>query len=74
MWYFNRNVNRTYSTTNSRFAWAIVNGVPGGWKQIRNNSTDGVTNLLTVLSQAKANNRNVDVFVNGNRIERAILR
>lgn len=73
MWYSNKTVNKTYTSSANRTAWALINGVPDGWKQIHTLSDDGVSNVLMLLSQAKANNRSVDVFVNGNRIERVVL-
>ncbi len=73
MWHNNRLVNRTYSTSGTQVAFAIINGVAGGWKRIRPGASDGVSNILTLLSQAKANNRRVNVFINGNQIQRVVL-
>jgi hypothetical protein len=54
-------------------AWAIVGGI-SGWKRIRPTSTDGVTNIFLILSAARANNRNVDVYIKDNYIEQATLK
>lgn len=72
MWYNNRLVNRTYCSSGNQFAWAIINGV-AGWKRIQTGASDGVSNVLTLLSQAKANNRRVNVFISGNQIQRVVL-
>jgi hypothetical protein len=73
MWYFNKAVIRALSKNGTRMVWAIVDGI-SGWKKVRSTSVDGVENILLILSTAKANGRNVDVYINGNEIEQATLR
>jgi peroxiredoxin family protein len=51
----------------------MISGV-AGWKKVRPNAADGVTNVFIILSTALANGRNVDVFINGDQVERATLR
>ena len=76
MWHNNKSVVRTHSKNGSQLAWAIVNGVASnGWVRIRPSATDGVTNVLMILTAARANNRSVDVFLDsGNQITQATLR
>ncbi len=75
MWYTNKSVNRTYAHVVTKYAYASIDSVPGNfWKRLSPTSTDGVTNTLSVLSEAKARNRRVDVFISGGQIQRAILR
>jgi hypothetical protein len=69
----NKSVTRTHSKNGTKMAWAIINGI-SGWKKIRPTCVDGVSNILLILATAKANGRNVDVFINGSYIEEATLR
>ena len=73
MWYNNKTVERTYTTNDSQNAWAIISGI-SGWKKIKSGATDGVTNTFMLLSTAKANGRQVDVYIVNNQIERATLK
>jgi hypothetical protein len=73
MWYNNKSVIRTHCKNGTKTAYAIIDGI-SGWKMIRPNSTDGVTNIFMILSVARANGRNVDVYIQDNYIEQATLR
>ncbi len=73
MWINNNTVSRTYASRESQNAYAIVSGA-SGWKKIRTGATDGVTNVFVILNAAKANNRQVDVYIANNQIERAVMR
>ena len=73
MWYMNKSVIRTHSKYGSKMAWAIVDGI-SGWQRVKPTSTDGVANILLILSTAQANGHKVDVYVNGGFIEQATLR
>jgi M6 family metalloprotease-like protein len=64
-WINNKQVLYTYSHTNSKYALAIIDGL-SGWKRIAPSSTDGVTNVLDLLKVAKANNRNVNTYIDSN--------
>lgn len=72
MWHNNKSVVRTHAKDGSRAVWAIISGI-SGWKRIRPNVPDGVTNLHLLLSTALANNRKVDVFIHNNEITAATL-
>lgn len=73
MWHNNLSVTRTHSKNGSKMAWAIISGI-SGWKRIKPDSSDGVTNVFMILNAALANNRKVDVYINGAYIEQATLR
>ena len=73
MWHNNVTVNRTYSTKDSQNCWAIINTI-SGWKKIKTGNTDGVTNVFVTLCTAKANDRNVDVYIVDDEIERVTLK
>ena len=73
MWHNNRTVVSAHAKDGSRMAWAIISGI-SGWKRIRPNVPDGVTNLHLLLSVALANNRRVDVFIQNNEISQATLK
>jgi hypothetical protein len=74
MWYNNRNVIATHAKDGERQAWAIISNAPPGWLRIRPTSADGVSNLLTMLSIACANNRLVDVYIDGSDITQVTLK
>lgn len=73
MWHNNVSVNRVYTSHHSQNCYAIVSGV-SGWKKVKTGASDGVSNVHIALSAAKASNRNVDVFIVSNEIERVTLR
>jgi hypothetical protein len=54
-------------------AWAIIQG-SSSWLRIRPTSPDGVTNTVTILCEALANNRTVDVYMYNGQIAQATLR
>ena len=62
MWYKSKLVLYVYAHVNSQVAYATIEGL-SGWKRIAPISVDGVTNVLDVLSTAKANGRRVSVFI-----------
>ncbi|MGD2015297.1 MAG: hypothetical protein PVH37_24700 [Desulfobacterales bacterium] len=62
MWHNNKSVVSVYAHVNAKVAYAIIDGL-SGWKRINPTSTDGVTNVLDLLSAAKANGRNVNVYI-----------
>ena len=73
MWHNNKTVVRTHAKNGSQMAWAIIGGI-SGWKRIKPNRPDGVTNVFMILSTARANGRRVDVYIRNNMIEQATLR
>lgn len=64
MWHTNKSVTAVYAHTNTQFGHAIIDGLPG-WKRIKPASTDGVTNVLDLLSAAKAEGQMVNVYLDG---------
>jgi hypothetical protein len=72
VWQHNKRVIRVHAKDGSRRAWAILDG--SGWLRVRPTSTDGVTNALTILCEALANDRRVDVFVYNGQIAQATLK
>ena len=74
MWYTNKLVFYTYAHVNTMYAFAIIEDVTGGWKQIAPTSPDGVSNVLNILAVAQANNRKVNVYIAAdNRIYAAYM-
>lgn len=75
MWYNDKAVLRTHVKNSSQMCWAIVDGVPiTGWVPIKPGSTDGVSNVFSILCHAQASGRHVDVFIPSGQIEQATLR
>ena len=73
MWYNNRTVSRVYTSHHSQNAWAMISGI-SGWKKIKTGAADGVTNVHVILCDARANKRNVDIYIVSNMVERAVLK
>lgn len=72
VWQHNKQVIRVHVKDGSRQAWAILEG--SGWLRIRPTSTDGVTNLVVLISEALANGRRVDAYIYNGQIAQATLR
>lgn len=62
MWHNNKSVKSVYAHVNTKYAFAIIEGL-SGWKQIAPNSSDGVTNVLDIIKVAKANDKRVNVYI-----------
>lgn len=72
-WHYNKKVNLTYSTSHKQNCWAYIDTV--GWRKIKPNESDGVTNVYAMMCAAKGNNRLVNVFTDGdNQITTAYLK
>lgn len=63
MWYYNKTVNATFASYTSQWAWADIAEL--GWKRIKNSAADGCTNLFIIMNEAKANNRLVHLYIDG---------
>ena len=61
-WINNQKVINTYSRVNTKYAFAILDGL-SGWKKIAPTSPDGVSNVLDILAVAQASNRKVNVYI-----------
>lgn len=75
MWYFGKTVRYVSSFVNSKYCHAIMNGIPShtGWLRITPTSSDGVTNVLAILTIANANNRLVTVRIESGQITAAYI-
>ena len=62
MWHNSKLVQYVYAHVNTQNAYAIIEGL-SGWKRIDPVSADGVTNVLDVLTTAKANGIRVNVYL-----------
>ena len=69
MWHNNRTVIRTYCSYHNSNAWASITGVAGGYKKIRAGQPHGSTNIFLALCDARANGRQVDVYIVANQID-----
>jgi hypothetical protein len=66
MWHYNKTVVQTYAWHTSQWAWAYIDGI--GWRRIKDAATDGVTNLFVMFNAAKANNRQVHVYIDSDNL------
>jgi hypothetical protein len=63
MWHFNLTVNSVFGYSGTQNAQAHLSGF--GWRIIVPGAPDGVTNVHIVLSNAAANGRRVNAFIDG---------
>lgn len=71
MWSIEKSVIQIYSTHHTQNAWINIQSL--GWRKVRTGATDGVNNMLCLLSAARVNGRTVNVFVVNDLIERAYM-
>lgn len=71
-WHNNVSVTRVFTTYHSQNAWAFISGL--GWRKIETGSSDGVTNMLVLFTNAVAKGQKVDVYVDGSKVHRAVQR
>ena len=64
MWHNNKNVTRTFISSGSKNSYVAIEGV--GWRRIKPDAADGVTNLTIMMNVAKAHGRTVNVNIDGN--------
>jgi hypothetical protein len=73
MWHNNKLVSYVYAHVNTRYAFAVIEGL-SGWKRIAPTSDDGVSNFLDTLAVAKANGRRVNVYLaSDDQIQAAVM-
>lgn len=70
MWYYGKTVRYVSSYATSKTCHAIFTDVPGmtGWLGITPTSTDGVTNVISILTAALASGHKVNVEITSNAI------
>ena len=70
MWYNGKTVRTVSSWAASKSCHAIMNGISGmtGWLSIQPTSSDGVTNIVSILTAAFATGRAVNVEITSNII------
>jgi hypothetical protein len=70
MWYYGKTVRYVSSYATSKTCHAIMNGIPGmtDWLSIQPTSTDGVTNVISILTSAVASGHQVNVEITANTI------
>jgi hypothetical protein len=70
MWYYGKTVRYVSSYATSKTCHAIMNGIPGvtDWLAIKPTSTDGVTNIISIMTAAVATGRAVNVEITANTI------
>lgn len=72
MWETNKDVRFVYASHGTQQVWAILDGL-AGWKRVRTGSPDGVANVSQVLATAKLHGRKVNVYLDSDQIERALM-
>jgi M6 family metalloprotease-like protein len=72
-WLNDCTVLRTHAKNGTKQTYVFLNG-DSNWLQISGASTDGNTMLFMTMCQALANNRKVDVLLNGGQVTEATLK
>lgn len=70
-WLYNRKVNATFASSHAQNAWALIDGV--GWRRVKPDAADGVTNLFGLLCEAAAAGLAVHVYLDTQHIYIAYL-
>ena len=60
-WVYGKKVRYVSGDDNTKWAHTIIEGFDG-WRRIKPTSSDGVTNILTILKTAVAYNKNVNIL------------
>jgi hypothetical protein len=70
MWYYGKTVRYVSSYATTKTCHAIINDIPGmtSWLGIKPTSTDGVTNIISILTAAVASGKSVNVEITSNTI------
>lgn len=63
-WHGWLDVALAYSSRHSQNAWANFAGL--GWRKIQTGAPDGVTNMLALFAEAKANNKQIMIYADSN--------
>ncbi len=69
-WVNNKKIISTFASPNTMNAWANIESL--GWKKVFPGSTDGVTNIFSILNSALANEKKASVYIDGDQIKRAL--
>ncbi len=71
MWHYGKEVRYVSAHVSTKWSHAIFKNIPGmtGWLRINPASTDGVTNVLDILTAAVADNRKVNVQIESNQVK-----
>ena len=70
-WHGNVVVGQVYSSHHSQNAWVYLQGL--GWRKIQTGAADGVTNMLALFTEARANGKNVTVYADADYVTLAYL-
>jgi hypothetical protein len=70
-WHSSKQVLRVFTSYHAKNAWGYIQGV--GWRKVKPATTDGVTNVLAALSEARGNGKTVTVLVTATEIEQLYL-
>ncbi len=65
-WLNNKKVNALWANHQSANAWGWIDGA---WRKFHDDHHEAVTNFAILASHAKADNRDVSVRVDGNRVK-----
>ncbi len=63
----NKKVTSTFTSPHSKNCWGYIQSI--GWRKVKTDKADGVTNMFQTLTAAKANGRTVSGTIDaGNKI------
>lgn len=64
-WLNNKKVQALWANWEDSNVWGWIDG---GWRKFHDANDDATTNFAILAAHAKGHNRNVNVFVDGNRV------
>lgn len=71
IWVNDKKVLQVFASPHSMNAWANIETV--GWRKVDQSSTDGVTNIFALMTEARANSKNISAQVDDQLIYMAYL-
>ena len=72
MWHNNIKVKATFAADGFKDVWANLDTL--GWRRIKTDASQSVSNLYTLLSGARAHDRTVNAHLDGSEIDIAYLK
>lgn len=66
LWHYSKRVWNTFASNDSQNAWANIEGL--GWRKLKPNAADAITDMFATFCEAVANNLRVHVFADGQNL------
>ena len=70
-WLSGVTVGQVYASRDAQNGWAYFNGY--GWRRILPGTADGITNMLALFAFARAHDKQVTAYADGDNVYQAYL-